>query len=169
MLSLFTYGEGYHNFHHQFARDYRNGIKSYNFDPSKWLIFSLEKFKLATKLTRVPIKLITNKQIEREHQWALKLPHVSREYIDDLLRPMRQVIKQLNEELDNLSKEYRLLKQKKASEFNGKVEDYKLAVRDCKFKIKMAKAKIRLNMHSWSCLIKDFSKYPGVNSNSKIS
>ena len=168
-LSLFTYGEGYHNFHHQFARDYRNGIKSYNFDPSKWLIFSLEKIKLASQLTRVPTKLITNKQIEREHEWALKLPHVSREYIDDLLKPMRQAIKQLNEELDNLSKEYRLLKQKKSSELNGKVEDYKLAVRDCKFRIKLAKAKIRLNMHSWSCLIKDFSKYPSVNCNSKIS
>lgn len=40
-ISLLTFGEGYHNYHHNFPRDYRNGPKWYNFDPSKWLIFSL--------------------------------------------------------------------------------------------------------------------------------
>ncbi len=40
-ISLITFGEGYHNYHHNFPRDYRNGPKWYNFDPSKWLIFSL--------------------------------------------------------------------------------------------------------------------------------
>ena len=38
IISLVTYGEGYHNFHHTFAGDYRNGIKWYDFDPSKWAI-----------------------------------------------------------------------------------------------------------------------------------
>lgn len=38
LISLVTYGEGYHNFHHTFAGDYRNGIKWYDFDPSKWAI-----------------------------------------------------------------------------------------------------------------------------------
>ena len=38
-LSLLTYGEGYHNFHHEFPFDYRNGIHFYDFDPSKWLIW----------------------------------------------------------------------------------------------------------------------------------
>ena len=37
-ISLVTYGEGYHNFHHKFAGDYRNGIHWYDFDPSKWLV-----------------------------------------------------------------------------------------------------------------------------------
>lgn len=31
-------GEGYHNFHHQFPMDYRNAIKWYQFDPTKWFI-----------------------------------------------------------------------------------------------------------------------------------
>ena len=37
-LSLLTYGEGYHNFHHTFQADYRNGHRWYHFDPSKWWI-----------------------------------------------------------------------------------------------------------------------------------
>jgi stearoyl-CoA desaturase (delta-9 desaturase) len=48
-ISLVTFGEGYHNYHHNYPRDYRNGPKWYNFDPSKWLIFSLFLLGLAKR------------------------------------------------------------------------------------------------------------------------
>jgi stearoyl-CoA desaturase (delta-9 desaturase) len=51
-ISLITLGEGYHNYHHAFQRDYRNGPKLGNFDPSKWLIFMLYKIGLADNLVR---------------------------------------------------------------------------------------------------------------------
>ncbi len=46
-VSLVTFGEGYHNYHHTYPRDYRNGPIWYNFDPSKWLIFALSIVGLA--------------------------------------------------------------------------------------------------------------------------
>ncbi|MBI5411069.1 MAG: fatty acid desaturase [Nitrospirae bacterium] len=49
-VSLLTFGEGYHNYHHTYQSDYRNGPRWYNFDPSKWLIFSLSVLGLATSL-----------------------------------------------------------------------------------------------------------------------
>jgi stearoyl-CoA desaturase (delta-9 desaturase) len=49
-VSLLTFGEGYHNYHHTYQSDYRNGPRWYNFDPSKWLIFTLSVFGLATAL-----------------------------------------------------------------------------------------------------------------------
>jgi stearoyl-CoA desaturase (Delta-9 desaturase) len=49
-ISLVTFGEGYHNYHHTHLRDYRNGPQWYNFDPSKWLIFGLSKVGLAYNL-----------------------------------------------------------------------------------------------------------------------
>lgn len=36
--ALVTFGEGYHNFHHEFPADYRNGIRWFDYDPTKWLI-----------------------------------------------------------------------------------------------------------------------------------
>ncbi len=51
-ISLLTFGEGYHNYHHTYLRDYRNGPKWYNFDPSKWLIYSLSLVGLAYNLQR---------------------------------------------------------------------------------------------------------------------
>jgi stearoyl-CoA desaturase (delta-9 desaturase) len=61
LISLITYGEGYHNYHHTFAHDYRNGIRWYHFDPAKWLIWTLHKFGLAYDL-----KKVNNYRIARE-------------------------------------------------------------------------------------------------------
>lgn len=38
LLAPFTFGEGYHNFHHMWQWDYRNGPRWYQWDPAKWLI-----------------------------------------------------------------------------------------------------------------------------------
>lgn len=38
ITAFFTFGEGYHNFHHTFPSDYRNALEWYQFDPTKWLI-----------------------------------------------------------------------------------------------------------------------------------
>ncbi len=54
MVSLFTFGEGYHNYHHAFPGDYRNGPYWYNFDPSKWLIFVFAFSGLVADPNRVP-------------------------------------------------------------------------------------------------------------------
>lgn len=55
VLALLTFGEGYHNYHHTFPADYRNGIRWYQFDPTKWLIWTLAKLRLASDLRRSPI------------------------------------------------------------------------------------------------------------------
>jgi len=54
LLALFTFGEGYHNYHYEFQYDYRNGVKPWQIDPTKWLIWMLEKLGLVRKLRRVP-------------------------------------------------------------------------------------------------------------------
>ena len=50
LVSLLTFGEGYHNYHHMYPTDYRNGPRWYNFDPSKWLIYTLSLVGLASSL-----------------------------------------------------------------------------------------------------------------------
>jgi stearoyl-CoA desaturase (Delta-9 desaturase) len=54
LLAFFTHGEGYHNFHHIFAHDYRNGIRWYQWDPTKWMVAALGRLGLATNLKRTP-------------------------------------------------------------------------------------------------------------------
>lgn len=54
VLALFTFGEGYHNFHHLFENDYRNGIRWWQFDPTKWMIKIFAYLGLAEKLRKSP-------------------------------------------------------------------------------------------------------------------
>jgi stearoyl-CoA desaturase (delta-9 desaturase) len=86
-LAFLTYGEGYHNFHHQFAHDYRNGIRWWQWDPSKWIICSLSWVGITRRLRRTPAVVIQRArlamqfrrvQASLEHRRA-SLPHVDLE------------------------------------------------------------------------------------------
>lgn len=65
-LALVTFGEGYHNFHHIFENDYRNGIRWWHFDPTKWLIKSCAYLGLAHKLRVSPEDKIAKARLSME-------------------------------------------------------------------------------------------------------
>jgi stearoyl-CoA desaturase (Delta-9 desaturase) len=54
LMAIVTLGEGYHNYHHEFQHDYRNGIKAWHIDPTKWIIWVLSKIGLVKQLRTVP-------------------------------------------------------------------------------------------------------------------
>lgn len=91
LISLLTYGEGYHNYHHTFAQDYRNGIRWYHFDPTKWLIWILYKLGLAYDL-----KQTNNYRIAR---------HLLLRHKEELLRKCNVMpyIQKISEVADRLS------------------------------------------------------------------
>ena len=73
-MAIVTLGEGYHNFHHEFQYDYRNGVKPWQIDPTKWLIWTLSKLRLVQKLRRVPKeKIILAELTEAQRQLEAKL------------------------------------------------------------------------------------------------
>ena len=71
VIALFSYGEGYHNYHHYFPSDYRNGIRWYQFDPTKWLIKTLSVMGLVSDLKMVPEKLILQAKAEMQNKLFL--------------------------------------------------------------------------------------------------
>jgi len=68
LVALVTFGEGYHNFHHEFQHDYRNGVKFWQFDPTKWSIWTLSKLGLVTDLRRVPASKILLAEVTEAHR-----------------------------------------------------------------------------------------------------
>lgn len=64
VIALLTFGEGYHNYHHSFQRDYRNAIKWWQYDPTKWLIRSLNLLGLAKNLYRTPLEHIETQRAQ---------------------------------------------------------------------------------------------------------
>ncbi|KAJ6036817.1 cytochrome P450 [Penicillium herquei] len=62
--ALITFAEGYHNFHHEFPIDYRNEVRFYDYDPTKWLIWmTWEEYK---QQTRTGCNLIVIKGVVHE-------------------------------------------------------------------------------------------------------
>ncbi|WWD00652.1 hypothetical protein V866_007587 [Kwoniella sp. B9012] len=80
ITALCTVGEGYHNFHHQFPMDFRNAIKWYQYDPTKWFIWTMSQFKLASHLKRFPDNEI------KKGQYTMKLQELQ-EQADKLQWP----------------------------------------------------------------------------------
>ena len=70
VLAFFTFGEGYHNYHHIFEYDYRNGIHWWQFDPTKWLIRGLSFVGLTHNLRRVPEERIRKARAAMQFQKA---------------------------------------------------------------------------------------------------
>lgn len=69
-LAFLTYGEGYHNYHHIFQTDYRNGIRWWQWDPTKWMISACSRVGLAKNLVRVPDFKIQRAILDTQFQRA---------------------------------------------------------------------------------------------------
>ena len=102
LIALLTYGEGYHNFHHTFQWDYRNGIRWYHFDPTKWLIRSLSFMNLTSSLKRVAPEKIEKSVVAMQKKHAAeKIGRFksinTQQWIDLLDAEYNQLIEMLNE------------------------------------------------------------------------
>lgn len=61
ILAMLTNGEGFHNYHHAFPCDYRNGIAPLDWDPTKWIVYALHRYT-----TLIPsIRKISARDIDR--------------------------------------------------------------------------------------------------------
>jgi len=70
-LAPLTYGEGFHNYHHMWQWDYRNGVKWYQWDPAKWTIKAMSWVGLASGLRSVPDPVIRRARIQMEEKALL--------------------------------------------------------------------------------------------------
>jgi stearoyl-CoA desaturase (delta-9 desaturase) len=102
IVALLTFGEGYHNFHHAFQYDYRNAIKWWQFDPTKWLIKCLSWFGLARNLRKIPevkiAKAIAAQQLNKTKSRLSKLSIPNREQvIASIHEEYEQMLSRMNE------------------------------------------------------------------------
>lgn len=108
LCALLTFGEGYHNFHHEFAQDYRNGIKWFHWDPTKWVIRSLEIIGLAKNLVRTPQSVIRRNIMAlrlKQHEKIVADLHKKLEATDRKYQsPVKMTIEEFKDRVANGSK-----------------------------------------------------------------
>lgn len=66
LLAPLTYGEGFHNFHHTWQWDYRNGARWYQWDSTKWLLKTLSWTGLVHGLRTVPLAEMQKAKVRAE-------------------------------------------------------------------------------------------------------
>ena len=128
ITALLTLGEGYHNFHHQFPIDYRNGIRVYHFDPTKWLIRGLSFLKLTTNLKRVSSPKIIRYQVcADEKRLSIQIKSETfNDFFSNIIKPMHQKILQLLAALEALEQRYANLKFTHSKKANLKMHRYSI-------------------------------------------
>jgi stearoyl-CoA desaturase (delta-9 desaturase) len=145
-MAFFTFGEGYHNFHHEFQYDYRNGVKPWQFDPTKWTIWLLNKTGLVSKLHRVPEEVILKAQIaERTRRLAETLSARQAPISESLHLVLQTAQERMHTALahwEQLLAEYRA-----AAERRGEVS--RQQIRELKRRVDDATARLRDAVKEW--------------------
>ncbi len=143
-ICLLTFGEGYHNYHHTFANDYRNGVKWYHFDPTKWVIWTLSKFKLAHGLRTVNRYRIKERMVlETKNEISDKLKSLwtdNRKALEDKVNNFADDLMDKLSDIRALVTEYNSSKKRNAS---------KDQLKTLKSKIKDMKKNLQSDWQNW--------------------
>ena len=140
-VAMLTLGEGYHSFHHRFPTDFRNGIRWYQWDPSKWLISAFKSVGLASDLRTAPLPQIEQARM----QAALKTvktridatpgsigdeirrrAHVAMEHLETALKLWRQ---HAEEKAEGVSKSWRETRRRSRQHVQQSRRQWKWVVR----------------------------------------
>ena len=157
-LAFFALGEGFHNFHHKFQVDYRNGVRWFHWDPSKWVIRLCSWFGLTHNLRRMPDAVILRRRLEmdiKRVQKKLSLSNHSEHWIQIKkdLDHARLVLEKALTDWKKALHEYAHLKQKipqKARELRAQ----------CKWEIKRQKMVFQQSLKNWNQVIHFYSTTP---------
>ncbi len=156
ITALFTYGEGYHNFHHKFPIDYRNGIRAYHFDPTKWLITLLHWMGLAHDLKKISYHRILRQQLQvkeklMEEQLATQKKGANQEHWQQRFNTVRSATQQLLQKIESLEIHLKTIKSKKLK--TPRCPEFKA----CQKNLKRSYAELKYYMLLWQQLYRQYA------------
>ena len=140
VVAFLTHGEGFHNFHHKFQIDYRNGIRWYHWDPTKWSIQLAYLMGLAKKLKTVNFSEILKARLQVESENFVN----SRFYAENL-EPVYNRVIQSQVRFEKLKSEYKIAGQ--------------IKVDLLKREMKEARREMKANMKMWKSLIRSANEF----------
>jgi stearoyl-CoA desaturase (delta-9 desaturase) len=143
LMAVATFGEGYHNFHHIFANDYRNGVRWYHWDPTKWLISFFAWIGGAYKLRRTPWSEIIKLQMQMdEKRLKERLQSHWQVQFQTKLDTMRAQVESAHTRFEQLREEYRRL----ANDYSQSKWE---RVEEIRAQLKAARSEMRRALAEW--------------------
>ncbi|AOA57485.1 acyl-CoA desaturase [Acinetobacter larvae] len=145
-LAIATWGEGYHNYHHIFQYDYRNGVKWWQYDPTKWLIWSFSKLGMATNLRRIPSFNIKKAELAMRFKYAEQDLAVYGHDMSADLSALKQKVAQEYEAFTHTLNDWTKLKEQELQAKKAAVAE-KIHQMDIKLKVDFQLAEQKLTYH----------------------
>ncbi|MCB9072367.1 MAG: fatty acid desaturase [Bdellovibrionaceae bacterium] len=145
VLAIFTYGEGYHNFHHIFHADYRNGIRWYHIDPTKWFIKTLAYLNLVRNLRVTPDYEIFKARMIMFEKRLKEQKNLSMLNMEALLLNLKLKTEEAHQKMISLREEYERLK----LQFHNDSR-----VRQLRRDLLMAKWEFQMSCRQWRLCLK---------------
>ena len=144
LLAIVTWGEGYHNYHHYFQYDYRNGVKWWQYDPTKWIIGLLAKVGLASNLKRVDDLTIKHAELTMQFKRAQERIVTGGEpSLDERLAAFKERISAEYDEFTKTVEEWHTLKAKAIELKRAELAD-RLNEADEKLKAQLAQIETKI-------------------------
>lgn len=154
LIALLTYGEGYHNFHHRFQFDYRNGIRWFHWDPTKWFVRGLAAIGWTWDLKTASDEVIFRARLDYEHEKARERLHGMSEELrvgfEHRMQAAREALLHARLRLRELRLEYQAVR----SSMDHKRQELALRLRR---DLQLARAHFRQRQASWKGLLQDAS------------
>jgi stearoyl-CoA desaturase (delta-9 desaturase) len=153
IMALATFGEGYHNYHHIFANDYRNGVRWYHWDPTKWMIQFFRLVGGAYGLRTTPWSEIIKFQLQMDEK-RLKTQFQSNwhEQLQAQVDALKVKVEAAYVRWEQLREEYK----KTASNYAQFSRD---RLRELKFQLRLAKIEFKAALDQW----REFHSYMAMH------
>jgi stearoyl-CoA desaturase (delta-9 desaturase) len=145
-MALLTFGEGYHNYHHEFQHDYRNGVKPWQFDPTKWAIWCLSLIGFTSQLRRVPAEKILLSEIA-EKQRRLDAHLATRRH--QLCEQTQHLLQSAQERLHKAAQNWETRKQEYVKATEKKIEASRERLHEMKHELERAAERLMAEIHAW--------------------
>jgi len=154
VTALLTFGEGYHNFHHRFAADYRNGVRRHQWDPTKWLIRGMAAVGWAWNLRRAPRERIVAAQLQCDAQRLLER---WRDRSDHAVAQMRERIAEVSiavhraaARLGSLERDWAQARASWRTQSREQLERMRAELRDARREFRAARSRWQTALAEWS-------------------
>lgn len=151
LTAFFTYGEGYHNFHHEFPSDYRNGHRLYQWDPAKWLIRFFAWCRLSRNLRRTAKETILRAQLMMDRKRVARRLALNQASVEPHLEIIDRTLGHLqaaHSRFLSLKEEYYRLKK-------AKVDSMAARLQELQRELKQAREEFRHTLATWKLLVKN--------------
>lgn len=144
-LAFLTYGEGYHNFHHKFQGDYRNGVRWYQWDPTKWIVALCQKFGLTHRLNYTPPEQILKAKLAMELLHLRKKAHWAPQEFWEKIHIQMEAHRQ---RLEKTHARW-LTAKARSQQINSKVNQSKEMVARWKMRLKIHERRFEVAKENW--------------------